>query len=378
MHSATLTDVYSAIGVKPIINARGHNTVIGGSTPSAHVREAMEQAERYFVDMRDLLERTGEIIADLLGAEAAYVTPGAAAALTLGTASFITGDDLEKMARLPDTTGLKNKVLIQKRHKYSYEHATTIVGTKLIYVGDDNGTTAEQLDAAIGPETVEVLYPAMLEGTPGTLSLAEVLEIAHRRDVPVLVDSAGEVFPLDRFRSYAKMGCDLFCFGGKYFGGGNSAGILAGKKQYVEPAVSQGFIGFETVANRKGFGRPMKLDRQEIVGITVALQDWFSMDHARRFVELERKCAVIQRALQGLPGLSFDIVKTHSAHPKVLKVTLEAGKAKKTPEQVHDALREGNPMVYVGIGADHLLVNPVTLLDGDEVTVGQRLRSVLG
>src|SRR5205823_4290269 len=184
--------------VKAVINARGLNTVVGGGTPSPRMREAMDRFDRYYVDMKDLLEKTGEIVARTIGAEAAYITPGAAAALTLGTAACITGDDVEKMAALPDTTGLKNRVVIQANHTNQYDRAVTIVGTKLIEVGDKSGTTREQLESALNDPVACVLYAAHLEGAPGVLPLDRVLEIARGKGVPVLVDAAGQIYPIDR------------------------------------------------------------------------------------------------------------------------------------------------------------------------------------
>jgi uncharacterized pyridoxal phosphate-dependent enzyme len=378
MQTATLTNIYEELGVKPVINARGHNTVLGGSTPSPRVKEAMERAERNYVEMRELLERSGEIIAELLGAEAAYVTPGAAAAMALGTAACITGDDIDKMARLPDTAGLKNKVLIQSKQHYAYERATTIVGTKLVEVGDANGTTRDQLEAALGPDVANVLYPAHLEGTPGTLTLREVLDIAHAKGVEVLVDAAGQVYPLDRFKSFAAMGCDLIAFGAKYIGATNSSGILAGRKDLIEAASAQGFIGFETVTNRKGFGRPLKLDRQEIVAVVVALKEWFATDHDRRVGRLEERCRIYQRALQSAPGLTFEIVTQHATAPKVLRVQIDPTKAKRSADAVEQGLKDGNPAILINRQPDALMINPNTVDERDDEVVAQRLRALLG
>src|SRR5437660_8476202 len=148
MLTSTPTNVYEQLGITPVINARGNNTVLGGSTPSARVRRAMQDVERYYVDMQQLLERSGEVIAGLLGAQAAYVTPGAAAALALGTAACLAGTDADKIARLPDTTGLPRQVLIQAGHHYHYEHVVTVPGARLVEVGGAGGTTAAHLDAA--------------------------------------------------------------------------------------------------------------------------------------------------------------------------------------------------------------------------------------
>jgi uncharacterized pyridoxal phosphate-dependent enzyme len=377
MQIATKVDIFEEIGVKPVINARGHATVLGGNTPTGRVKEAMEAADRYHVDMKELLEKSGQIIADLLQCEAAYVTPGAAAAMALGTAACITGSDVDKMALLPDTATLKNKVLIQKAHHYPYQRAVTVVGTKLHDVGDDNGTTPQQLEAALDARVANVLYPAHLEGYKNTLSLDQVIEIAHRKGVPVLVDAAGQVYPIERFRSYTKRGADLVAFGSKYFGGVNSAGILAGKRELVDAAVSQGFIGFETVTNRKGFGRPLKLDRQEIVGVTVALQEWMSMDHERRLARQEQRLGTIAKAVDGLAGVSSEIVKSEGAAPRVLHVTIDAAKAKRSADAVSAALREGSPSIAVGASENMLIVNMSTVHEGDEEIVARRVRELL-
>src|SRR5438477_6329770 len=198
--------VFQQLGVTPVINARGNQTVLGGTTPSARVRRAMLDAERYYVDMAKLLERSGQIIAKVLGAEAAYVTPGAAAAMAIGTAAAIAGSDPNKIAQLPDTTGLRSKVLIQKQHHYHYEHVVTVPGAKLVEVG---GTPAELDEALSHDDVAEVLFVGHLNGAPGTVPLKEVIEIAHKHNVPVLVDAAGRIFPLQLFRDYAQSGADL-------------------------------------------------------------------------------------------------------------------------------------------------------------------------
>jgi D-glucosaminate-6-phosphate ammonia-lyase len=379
MQTATAPSIYDQLGVRPVINARGHNTVLGGSTPSPRVRQAMEDAERYYVVMQDLLRSTGETIAGLIGAEAAYVTSGAAAALALGTAACITGNDLEKIGRLPDTAGLKNKVLIQARHHYAYEHATTIVGAKLIEVGTPGeGTTAAQLEAALTPDVATVLYPAHLEGKPGCLPLKDVLSIAHARGVPVLVDAAGRVFPLELFQSYTRMGADLVAFGAKYIGAPNSSGILCGRKDLVEAAVPQGFIGFETAANRHSFGRPLKLDRQEIIAVAVALQEWFEMDHTARLARLEERLGTVASRLEGAPGVTTSVIQADGPAPRVLRVALEPGKARLDVDGVVRGLMSESPAIALGVDAGAVIVNVATVWEGDEEVVAERLARLLG
>jgi uncharacterized pyridoxal phosphate-dependent enzyme len=377
MESATATTIYEQIGVKPVINARGFNTVVGGNTPTPRMKAAMEQVERYYVDMNDLLERTGEIAARLMGAEAAYITPGCAAALALGTAACIAGDDLDKISRLPDTTGLKNETVIQKGHVYQYDRAACIVGTRLIEVGDANGTTAEQLDAALGPRTANVLFAAHLDRVPGTLPLERVLEIAHGKGVPVLVDAAAQVFPLDRFTGFARSGADLVAYSTKYFGGPNSAGLLVGRKDLVRAASMQGFIGFETVSQRKAFGRPFKMDRQEIVCALVAIQEWLGMDHDRRLAEVERRIAHITRAVEGLPGVSTELLRRAGASPRVLRVSVDPAVARRSAGEVFEELRNGNPSIWVNREPNALLVNPEPLKPNEVDVVASRLRALL-
>lgn len=370
--------VYERLGVKPVINARGNNTTLGGSTPSPRVRQAMLDTERYYVNMQQLLERSGEIIADLLGCEAAYVTPGAAAALALGTAACMTGNDADKLARLPDTTGMANTVLIQAKQRYHYEHAVAVPGARLVEVGDANGTTAAQLDAALGPHVAAVMVVAHLEGVPGALSLREVLDIAHARGIPVLVDAAGRVYPLESFRAYAQ-GADLVAFGAKYFGALNGSGILCGKRDMVAAAVPHGFIGFETVAWGKSFGRPLKLDRQTIVAVVTALQEWFELDHAARLEGYERRLNAIAETIHGLPGVTQRMVHGDGPEPRMLRLTIDSARARTDAAGALKAMLAGTPAIAVDDeGEDWIAINPVTLRPEDDALVASRLREVLG
>lgn len=372
--TATRASIYDELGVRPIINARGHNTLLGGSTPSERVRAAMRAAEDAYVDMQELLERSGAMIADLLGCEAAYVTPGAAAALALGTAACITGPDVERMARLPDTSGLKNTVLIQRGHRYHYERVVTIVGARLVEVG--TGSRAE-LEAALGPQVASVLVPAHLDGAPGTLRLPELLDIAHAHGVPVLVDAASRVFPIDLFTSYTRMGVDLVAFGGKYFGGLNASGILCGRKALIDAAVPQGFIGYETVAYGKSFGRPLKLDRQTIVGVVVALREWLSMDHDQRLRSFEQRLAAIAAELDGLLGVATSIEHGDGSMPRVLKIGIDPRRAARDVEAVVASLRSGTPSIVVGADATSIWINPTTLKPEEDQVVAGRLRELV-
>jgi D-glucosaminate-6-phosphate ammonia-lyase len=374
---ATAPSVYEELGVTPLINACGHKTVLGGSTPSPAVKAAMERADAWYVDMPELLERAGRAVAGLLGAEAATITPGCAAAMALGAAACVAGDDPDLIARLPHTGGLKDQVVIQAGQRYHYEHVVTIVGTTLVAAGDDNGTSAAQLAATLSPRTAAVLYPAHMEGVAGALSLADTLEVAHDKGVPVLVDAAGQVYPLERFTGYARMGADLVCFGAKYLGAPHSSGILCGRRDLVAAAARQGFIGFETSSRGRAFGRPFKLDRQEIVAVVAALQEWMSTDHAARLAGYEARLGAIARAVEGAPGVAWDLVRGVGANPRLLRIRLDPATARLDAARATAALRTGRPAIAVGGETGALLVHPGTLAPGQEAIVAARLRELL-
>jgi L-seryl-tRNA(Ser) seleniumtransferase len=377
MATTAPSGVYEQLSVTPLINARGNNTVLGGSTPSARVRRAILEAEGSYVDMQQLLERSGAVIANLIGAEAAYVTCGAAAALALGTAACMAGADADRIARLPDTRGLANIVLIQAGHHYHYEHVVTVPGATLVEVGDARGTTADQLTAALAGNVATILFPAHLDGAPGTLPLREVLSIAHARGIPVLVDAAGRVYPLDRFHSYTRAGADLVAFGAKYLGALNASGILCGRRDLVEAAALHGFIGFETLTWGKSFGRPLKVDRQTIVAVVTALQEWLETDHEARIAGYEKRLEAMASELDGAPGVSLSIVHDEGASPRLLRLALDPEHARTDATGLAEALLSGSPAIAVGRDADAITINPVTLREADDGRVVSRLGELL-
>jgi L-seryl-tRNA(Ser) seleniumtransferase len=367
---------YEDLGIRRIINARGNVTVLGGSIISPGVQAAMDEANARYVDMAELLERSGRTIAQLLGAEAALVTSGCFAALVLGAAAIMTGRDPARIARLPDATGLRHEFLIQRPMRYRYDRAVTVPGGALVEVGDNLGTTAAQLESAIGPKTAAVLYFAREEGAAGTLSIPDVIRIARAKGVAVLVDAAAEVYPLERMTWLAgQSGADLVCFGAKYFGSVQSAGILCGRPDLVEAAQMNGFIGYETYDNR-AIGRGYKVDRQEIAATVAALREWFDADHQSRFALQEQRIHTIASALEGLPHVTAEPTWPRRGPWMQLRVSL-APDAGTTVAAVERELREGTPSVWVRLDDDVVNVVVHTLMEGEDAIVGERLREVL-
>ena len=368
-------NVLEKLGVRRVINAQGNATVLGGSTPPPEVQAAMDEANESWVEMRELLEKSGEFIAGVLGTESAYVTSGCAAALTLSTAACMAGDDPDKIGRLPDTTGMKNEVLFQKAQLYGFHHCYTLAGGKLVEIGDEDGCTAEQLEQAIGPKTAAVAYYIQPDWGSSVLSLDETVRIAHEHDVPVIADAASQIYPLEYFQDSAQ-GADLVCFGAKYFGAPHSSGVVAGRRQMVDAVVKQGFIAYQ-LEGRRSFGRPMKLDRQEIVGAVAALDRWFSMNHEDRFLEYERKASAIQKAVAGVSKARAQLVENNRFWGSTLHVVVDPALGK-TAQQVSDELDAGAPRIWVGVqGNDTITMNMHTLNEGEQDIIAERLTQIL-
>lgn len=376
MSTTKTPEVYKELGVKRIINAVGSATLLGGSTLPGKVQAVMEEANECFVDMEELLEKSGKAVAELLGAEAALVTSGCFAALVLGAAAIMTGKDEEKIARLPDTTGMRNEFLIQKATRYHYDRCVSVAGGKLVEVGDEHGATAEQLEAAIGPATAGILYLAHAEGTEGIVSLPEVIGIARRKGVAVLLDAAAEIYPLERMRQRARSGADLVCFGGKYLGSANSTGVLCGGKEMVEAATLNNFIAYEAKNNRC-LGRGYKVDRQEVIGTVVALKEWFAMNHEERFSVQERRIETIAEGLAGIPHANAQRMWERRGPWKRLRIDLDEATMGKTAASIGEALREGAPSIRVGVVGNQMSVAVHTLREGEDKVIAERLRQLL-
>lgn len=375
---AEADDIYAQLGIQPVINATGHVTILGGSVLSPGVQAAMTAANRSFAAMEEVLTRTGAAIAEWLGAEDAYVTSGCYAALVQGAAGILAGSDPERIAALPDTAGLPNEFLIQAATRYRYDRSVTTPGGKLVEVGDSRGTTAEQLRAAIGPHTAGILFFAKGENTPNTLKLAQVVEIAHAAGVAVLVDAAGEVYPLERMYSIAASGADLICFGGKYLGSGNSTGILCGSRAAVAAARRNGFVSYETENNRS-VGRGYKIDRQEVIGTTVAVREWVQMDHEQRLQSQAERIATLSDGLADLPHIRARNVWDEEGGPWMrLRLEWDAAVTGKSAADVSAALRNGSPVVWLRAEGDALPISVHTLRDDDLPVLLRRLREELG
>lgn len=378
--SKTGSELFDRLAIRPVINACGIYTDLGGSRLSPGVWAAAEAFNGQFVRMTELLDRTGERIARLLGVEAARITPGAAAAIFLGTAACLAGTDGEKSQQLPDVTGMKSEVLIQAGHRYKYDRQVGMTGARLIEVGSTNGTRVDQLEAAIGPETAAILHPAHLDGKPGTLALEDVVRIARARAIPVIVDAAYLNYPTQIMGDFMRRGADLVCISAKYFGGPNAGGFILGRKGLIEAVSNVHFTRYESGKYLK-LGRPLKMDRQTVIAVLAALEEWLAMDHAARFAQYERQVGMLKERLSGLKGLKLEPKcftmdeRFIDAPVNCLLVTFD--KAAKSAAEVARLLEEENPSILAIQEGDRIGFVMDVLADDEVAYIGERLRTLL-
>lgn len=293
---------YDNLKVRPVINACGIYTDLGGSCLSPSVWAALEEVNRDWASIPELLEASGERIAALVGAEAARVAPGASACIALGVAACIAGRSGELNERLPAGDAERRTVVLQKGHDYKYARCALLAGARLV---EAESGSAERLADAMTADVAAILHPAHLDGRDGTLPLDGVLEVAREKGVPVLVDAAYLSYPTEQIARWAGSGANLVCFSAKYFYGPNAGGFMAGDRELIEAIAELDFTHFEGGPYRT-FGRPFKLDRVAIVATVLALEEWLGMDHAERWRGYERRVASLAERLRAGSDLAVE------------------------------------------------------------------------
>ena len=373
-----MIDIYSRLGVTPVINGIGNKTFLGGSTPSARAKLAMEEADHHYCSMPELMERTGERVAELLGVEAAFITSGCASAILHAAAGVMAGTEKEELGRLPDTTGMKSEFIFQRKQRYFYDRCYVVPGGSLVVVGDEEGCTVQEMEDAIGADTAGIGYVDKSRGTedPATVSITAAMEIGRRHDIPVIVDAAYQAYPLDRMR-WISGTADLVCFGGKYFGAPSSTGFLCGRADLVHAASRQGFVASQSGDRPRSFGRSMKVDRQEIVGMVVALEEWLTIDHEDRILGLLDMARVIQQAVDDVPGVSTDVQRVESHAAAALTVELSPSLIAVSGHAVAEELASGSPSILVGHDDSSIRIALHTLHEGQPEVIAERLRAAL-
>ena len=291
--------IYSALGVKRIIAASGSTTAYGGSKTRREILEAMNKASGMMVSLDELNRAASSIIADATGAEAGFVSSGAAGGLVLQAAAVIAGSDPAKMDRLPDSSGMKNEIIIHKSHRFPYDQCYTSVGAKFVEIGDGRRCQPWQLEAAFTENTAAVAYLFSPFITRRSIPFPEVCEIAHSHGVPVIVDAASMLPPRSNLRRFTAEGADMVIYsGGKAVRGPQGTGILCGRADLIDAA-------FANAAPHQFIGRGMKVAKEEIIGLMRAIQIFVDEDEDAEMAMYRRKASRLLTRSRRLTGCAF-------------------------------------------------------------------------
>jgi L-seryl-tRNA(Ser) seleniumtransferase len=373
-------DYYSKLGVTPFINAAGTFTVLSASTLPPEVQAAMTRAAQKPVNIEELHRAAGEYLARRLHCEAALVTAGAASALTLGTAACITLGNDQAIINIPvDMSGLKNEVIVQKTHRYGYDHALRNCGIKFVEI-----ETLQEYEAAFNERTVMAHFFNAAEA--GQIGREDWVRVAHKHGVPCFNDAAADVPPISNLWNYVQMGFDLVTFsGGKGIRGPQCTGLLLGRKDLIEFAVKNNSPYSNTI------GRGMKVGKEEIIGLVAAVDWLLSQDEEAVQAEFRKRAERIADQVKGIPTVETKIflppVANHVPH---LLITYDQNRIPITGQQIMEKLRQGSPRIELnpatggGPAMAGLPSGPNTVVVGvwmmqshEDLIVARRLREVL-
>jgi L-seryl-tRNA(Ser) seleniumtransferase len=393
--------IYDDLGLKPIINASGSVTRLGGAPMPAEVLRAFADAAGEAVPIDRLQGAASRVIAEVTGAEAGLVTAGAAAALTVGTAAILTGFDVGRMERLPSCDGFAHEFVVAREQRNGYDHAVRAAGAKLVEVGFNEivanagvrRTEAREYEAAFGTQTAGVFYVQSPDSRP---ALEEVVAVAHQRGLPVLVDAAAEVPPRRNLRDLVATGADLVAFsGGKAIRGPQATGILCGRRDLVGAAALHmldmddhpelwepppELIDRAKIAGmpRHGLGRGFKVSKEQIVALLTALRLFAAGAYDPVVAGYRPRLERLAASLRGIRAVIQD--RSDGESFPVLVVAVDEASRGRSATEVCRRLRAGDPPIYVGHGRlaeGKLVIHPLHLDDAKAEILGRRLREEL-
>jgi L-seryl-tRNA(Ser) seleniumtransferase len=374
-------DVYRELGIEPIINAAGTLTTLGGSLMLPEVTDAMAAASRAFAKMDELHLAAGKRIAELVGVEAAHVCAGAAAGIALMAAACMTGIDQRKIGQLPNTTGIKDHFVVHAAHRQSHEVGIRLAGGHLVEIDTDIG---ELEDAVQNENVAAVFYTFAWFLTGEALPLGQVAEIAHRHGVPVIVDAAAEVPPVENLWRFTKEGADLVAFsGGKAIRGPQSTGLILGRADLVEACRLND-------CPNPSIGRLSKVCKEEIVGLVKAVELYVQRDHNTESFVWDRRVARVMETLSNLEAVQVKRQLPYGIGQQIPHVALTWDEqiVGVTYTELVERLLDGTPRIAVqrittsseerGLApGDEIRIHPHTLREGEEVVVAERIRHIL-
>lgn len=360
-------DLFKELGVTPVINAGVTMTFLSGSLMMPEVLDAINSTSRDFANMFELQDKVGAKIAEMLHCEAAMVTSGAACAMLLGTAAAITGTDKEKIKALPNLPGTRAEVIMQKTHRYLFDQAITTTGAKIVDV-----ESATEMDNAFNNNTVMTLFfnAAENQGIPHE----EFLAISKKHKIPAFVDAAADVPPVENLFRFQKMGYDLVTFsGGKMIRGPQSAGLLFGRKDLIEAAK------LNHSPHEAPIGRPMKVNKEEMFGMYVALKSYLERDHKKEWNDWIDRTKRIAAVLEKIPTVKSETVVPQgqaNVFPSLI-VEWDPERIKLTPKEVLAELKNGTPSIVANGRGNKLSIGVVLLRPEQVDIVARRVKQIL-
>jgi len=363
-------DLFKELGVRTFINARGTITFMSGSLMHDYVLDAINSSSKDFCMLEELQDKVGERIATMVHSEAAMITAGAFSALTLGMAGVLTGMDLKKVEQLPhlEGTGMKSEVIIQKKHQIDYNHALTNCGVKLVLV-----ETPEDVDRAVNENTASMHFLGS-GAVEGTIMHEEWLALAKKHNLPASIDMAANVPPVSNLWAFNDMGFSFVALsGGKALRGPQSAGILMGKKEIIAAARLSSSPHSATI------GRGMKVNKEEMLGMYVALDRYIKQDHEKEWKDWEDRVARIAKAAESVKGVTTKTyVPPIADHTPTLDIMWDTDKVKLSGGDLLEALRNGNPSIEAyGGGKNSITVSPWMMRPEQVKIVSDRIKEEL-
>lgn len=358
---------FKELGLRTFINAAGTYTSMTGSLMPKEVIEAISYSADEYVNLDDLQDKVGERIAELLDCEYATVSSGCFGAMSIGMAGVITGKDPKKVKQLPNTNGMKNEVIMQESHSIGYAQALTNVGAKIVKV-----KTAKQLENAISNKTC-MLWFLNAHTDRGEIKWEEFISLGKKYKIPTFIDCAADVPPVENLFRFTKMGFDLVAFsGGKGLRGPQSAGLLLGKREYIEAARMHTPPRGETIA------RGMKVNKEEVLGMLAALELYLSKDHQAEWKMWEDQIDLISESAKSVSGVETTIhVPPHANHVPSLKIRWEQSKVNISPDNVRKILREGSPSIETVGNKNEIGITTWMMVPGQEKIVAKKIKKIL-
>jgi L-seryl-tRNA(Ser) seleniumtransferase len=361
-------NVYEELGVTTVINGQGTMTMLGGSLMRPEVETVMALGSQHFCSIPDLEVAAGKRIAEMLKLPAGYsalVTSGAAAAMQSGLAGILTGDNEQFIQQLPDLTGMKSEVIIQKSHRNGFDHQLRATGVKLIEI-----ETLEDLRKAVNPKTA-MMHFSNFANAAGHIKVDEWIKLGKEYNIPCFNDAAADTPPVSHLWDYANMGYDLIAFsGGKAIRGPQCAGLLIGKQDLVAHALLNNSPHEDTL------GRSQKVGKEEIVGMIKALESYLKEDHDALTKEWWRRLDTISAEITKLPGVSTSFsVPDVANHVPHLEIHWDPRRIALTPRDAAKELRAGKPSVVLAVSdsGGALGMNSFMLQPGEEKIIADRL-----